>query len=269
MPSDTLIVHLSDLHIRPPGQRVEGRIDTAAALQRTVQAVLRLRPLPDAVVITGDLTDTGCAEAYAHLAELLRPLPMPVYLLPGNHDDRTQLRQSLPWHRYLGQQGPVCYSVTVGPWRLLALDSSVPGHEHGELDAVQLDWLEAELNTHDHQLTLLALHHPPFATHIAGMDAIGLRCGVTELEHLLRHRPQVERLLCGHVHRTVEARFAGTIASTVAAPAHQIALDLQPGAPLAWTLEPPTLRVLVCPPHGPVVSHLWPVQPPDGPHPFA
>jgi len=70
----SLLVQLTDLHIREPGRLAYGRIDTAPYLKRAVQSVLRLRQAPEAVVITGDLSDFGRAAEYAHMAALLAPL---------------------------------------------------------------------------------------------------------------------------------------------------------------------------------------------------
>ena len=57
-------------------------------LERCVRKILSLPRVPDAVVVTGDLTDHGTLEEYGLLGELLSPLTMPVYLGVGNHDDR-------------------------------------------------------------------------------------------------------------------------------------------------------------------------------------
>src|SRR5208282_6555417 len=87
-----LIAQLSDLHIRRPGELAYRRVDTAAHLKRCIAHLLSQRPLPDLVVATGDLADSGRTEEYEHLAGLLAPLPMPLYLIPGNHDRRDPLR---------------------------------------------------------------------------------------------------------------------------------------------------------------------------------
>ena len=105
----TFMVQLSDMHIREPGRVAYGRINTAPYLRAAVDSIMKLRQLPEAVVLTGDLTDFGRAAEYAHLAELLAPLTMPLYLLPGNHDDRDQMRLSFPAHTYLGVEGFVQY----------------------------------------------------------------------------------------------------------------------------------------------------------------
>lgn len=266
--SFSLLVQLTDLHIREPGRLAYGRIDTAPYLQRAVRSVLRLRQAPDAVVITGDLSDFGRAAEYAHMAELLAPLTMPIYLMPGNHDDRDQMRRSFPAHTYLGDVGTfVQYSVKVGGMRLLTLDTCVPGHSHGTLDAERLGWLAQQLDACRHEPVVVAMHHPPFRTLIGHMDDIGLLEGAAELEALIARHPNVERVICGHLHRAIDVRFGGTIASTSPAPGHQVALDLDPAAPSAWMLEPPGFRVHAWDGQR-LVTHLAASGDFEGPYPF-
>lgn len=267
-----MLVQLTDLHVREPGRLSYGRVDAAQALRTAVQSVLRLPQRPDAVVVTGDLVDAGAAGEYAHLAQLLAPLDMPVYLLPGNHDDRNAVRRAFPAHAWMGREGEgafIQYSVPVGPWRLVALDTTVPGRPHGSLDADRLRWLEAELQAWRHQPVVIAMHHPPFRTLVGAMDDCGLLEGAAELEALVARHPNVERLLCGRLHRAIEVRFGGTIACTTPSPAFQVALDLSPGTPARWTLEPPGFRILAQDAAGRVVSHLAASGEFDGPHAFA
>ncbi|WP_198970777.1 phosphodiesterase [Xylophilus sp. ASV27] len=269
-PSDTtVLVQLTDLHIREPGRLAYGRIDTAPYLERAVQSVLALRQAPDAVVITGDLTDFGRAAEYEHLARLLAPLGMPVYLMPGNHDEREQLRRSFPGHAYLGSGGFIQYAVQVGPLRLLALDTCVPGASHGALCEKRLAWLEAQLEACRGAPVVVAMHHPPFQTLIGHMDGIGLLQGADALEALIARHPNVERVICGHLHRAIDVRFGGSVASTSPAPAHQVCLDLAPDAASAWTLEPPALRVHAWSARsGRLVTHLAACGHFEGPYPF-
>ena len=266
--STNLLVQLSDLHIREPGRLAYGRINTAPYLSRAVESIGRLRQLPDAVVITGDLTDFGRAAEYDHLRALLSPLPMPVYLLPGNHDDRDQLRASFADHAYLGDSGFVQYSVAIGHLQLITLDTVVPGASEGGLCAHRLAWLGTELEKAKHRPVIIAMHHPPFETLIGHMDAIGLLQGAAELEALVAHYPNVERVICGHLHRAIQVRFGGSMAATIPAPAHQVSLDLAPDAASTWTLEPPGFAVHALPEGGRLVSHLVPIGQFEGPYPF-
>jgi 3',5'-cyclic-AMP phosphodiesterase len=264
----TLLAHLTDLHIRESGKLAYNRIDTETHLKAAVQSVLRLPQLPHAVVISGDLVDFGRADEYAHLSELLEPLHMPIYLLPGNHDERAQLRKSFPEHSYLGTTGFVQYTVKVGNLRLIALDTITPGQPHGELCSQRLGWLAEQLDQYPHEPVVIAMHHPPFATLIGHMDAIGLLAGAAELEALVSKYPNVERIVCGHLHRAIDVRFGGTIACTTPSPAHQVCLNLDPQAASAWSMEPPAFRLLALPEGQRLVSHLVPCGVFDGPHPF-
>lgn len=266
-----LIAQLTDTHIRPPGHAGIGGIDPADALAETVRAIGRLAQAPDAVVLTGDLADAGHAEAYALLRERLAPLAMPVYLLVGNHDAREPLFDAFPDHARLAADAPagsLQYEAAIGPLRLLVLDTLAPGHDYGELCDARLDWLEQRLARCAGQPVVVAMHHPPFATLVDPMDRIGLRRGGARLDAILRAHPNVERVICGHLHRAIEARFGGTIASTCPATVHQMHLDFDPSSPYRWTREPPQFRIHAWTPASGLVSHLANVIPFDGPHGF-
>ncbi len=271
----TLLVQLTDLHIRAPGRLAYRRIDTSRYFRVAVDSVLALRQKADAVVISGDLTDFGRADEYTSLVAQLAPFEaagIPVYLMPGNHDDRAALRHAFPAHRYLVDGGLdpfVQYAVDVGPLRLLALDTCVPMRSAGALDAARLGWLERELAASGDRPVVIAMHHPPFQTLIGHMDRIGLLAGGPELEAIVGRHRNVERVICGHLHRAIDVRFGGTIASTAPGPAHQVCLDLDPNAVSAWTLEPPAFRVHAWnPAERRLVTHLAASGTFAGPYPF-
>ena len=265
----TFLIQLTDLHIRAPGCLTYRRIDAAAYLKRAVDSVLSLPQTPHAIVISGDLTDFGRAEEYANLRTLLEPLnPLPLYLMPGNHDDRDALRAAFPDHAYLGQEGFIQYAVDIGALRLIALDTLVPGRSEGMLCADRLDWLAQQLAASGERPVVIALHHPPFQTLIGHMDAIGLQQGAQALEDLVRAHPNVARVISGHLHRSIQVGFGGSVATTAPSVAHQVCLDLAPDAASAWTLEPPGFMVHALPDDGRLVSHTQASGHFDGPYPF-
>lgn len=265
----TLLAQLTDPHVLAPGRAAfGGRVDTGACLAEAVRAVLALPQQPDAVLLTGDLVDAGSAEEYAHLAALLAPLPMALYLLPGNHDHRDALRRAFPAHAYLPPEGFAHYAVRVGGLRVIALDTSEPGRSDGRLCAARLGWLEARLAECGDDPVVIAMHHPPFATGIAGMDRIGLTDGADALERIVARHPNVQRVVCGHLHRTIVRRFGGTIASTAPSTAHQIAADFDPAIAARWNLEPPGFQLHRLDETGALVTHVVPTGRFDGPHPF-
>jgi Icc protein len=212
MPRPFLLLQLTDPHIGATW----GQGDPAVATAATVEHIRRLPNRPDALVVTGDLADGGGAEEYAALSELLDPIDLPPHPLPGNHDARAALRShfGLP-----GEEGaPVNYSVDLGPLRLVALDSTRPGEDRGELDSARLDWLDEELSAAPEQRTVLAMHHPPLVTGAPAWD----RIGIPEIDRIAlagvldRHR-QVQLIIGGHLHRTIVSRMAGR--AVFAAPA--------------------------------------------------
>ena len=265
----TFLIQLTDLHIREPGRLTYRRIDTAHYLTQAVQSVLALPQRPNAVVITGDLTDFGTAAEYAHVRELLAPLAaLPLYLMPGNHDDRAALRAAFADHAYLGDSGFIQYAADIGSLRLVALDTLVPGRSEGELCAERLHWLDNALAESGGRDVIVALHHPPFQSLIGHMDKIGLLRGAEEFEAIITRFPNVRRVISGHVHRSIQVAFGGTLAVTSPSTAHQVCLDLAPDAASAWTLEPPGFMIHAQPRGERLVSHTVASGRFDGPHPF-
>jgi Icc protein len=243
------------------------RIDTAACLARAVAELNALTPRPDVTVVTGDLTDHGGAEEYANLRTLLAPLAMPVYLILGNHDSREGLRAAFRGDGYLPQAGFLHYAVDGYELRIVALDTHIPGEHAGLLCAERLAWLDRTLAAAPDQPTLVMMHHPPFATGIAHMDRHALK-NPGEFAQIVRRHPQIERILCGHLHRTIDHRFAGTVAGTAPSTAHQLVLDIDPGAPAEFTFEPPGYQLHYWRDGAGLVTHTavfgeWP-----GPYPF-
>jgi Icc protein len=218
MPTPFLVAQLSDPHIGADWIP----LDPAALLAAAVAAVGRLRP--DVVIVSGDLVEGARDEEYEQVRDALAPLEAPVHVLPGNHDDRDAL------HRHFGAPGgdgqPVQYSADHGPIRLVVTDSTAPGHEHGELDADRLAWLEAELAAAPERPTLVAMHHPPLVTGAPAIDAIALReDGRRALEEVLARHPQVLKVIAGHVHRTVAGELGGRAVLAIPSTYAQLELD--------------------------------------------
>lgn len=263
-----LLAQITDLHATARGRTSFGVVDTSACLARAVDALIAHEPRPDAVLVTGDLAFDGRPEEYAVVAEELARLPMPVLAIPGNHDARDPFRAVLvPQACPSADPQFLHWAVDVGGVRVIGLDTLVEGSHHGELCADRLAWLEAELRRAADQPVILALHHPPFATGIGFMDQIGLRAPEA-LAGLVRAHGRVERILCGHVHRSIQCAFAGTVASVAPATAHQVQLALAPEAPSRLTLEPPAFHLHQRRGDGPMVTHTAHVGPWPGPYRF-
>jgi 3',5'-cyclic AMP phosphodiesterase CpdA len=256
-----LIAQITDMHVVAEGELCGG-VPTNDMLRAAVARLVDLRPRPDAVIATGDLVDHGTAAEYDLLRALLAPLPMPVFLIPGNHDERDALRAAFTTHRYLPHQGFLNYAIEDFPLRLVGLDTVAPGRPGGELCAARLSWLDRTLSAAAHP-TLVFLHHPPFETGIWWMDAIGLT-GRRQLEAIIRRHAHVEAVVAGHVHRPIARRWAGTMASIAPSTAHQVALDLAGDKFLTINREPPGLHLHLWRADAGLVTHLLPIAPVPG-----
>ena len=264
------IAQISDLHIKPPGALAYGRVDTARALERCVAALNEFRPLPDFVVISGDLADTPASEEYEYLKRLLSPLKLPFAGIPGNHDSRAMMRAAFPQNAYAFSSGPLNQKIEVGGLDLLLLDSSVAGKPHGELDAATLQWLDATLASRADRPALLFLHHPPFIAGIWHMDRQNL-INAGELAPIIERHPRVRLVATGHVHRAALTMFAGVPTTICPAPNHAVDLDLGHLREPSFKVEPPAFHLHCWSPgegFGSVVTHQVPIGQFDGPHPF-
>ncbi len=263
-----LIAQLSDLHITLPGERPYGRVDTAGALKSAVAAVAAFSPRPDLVVLTGDLVQRGLPEEYAHLKALLAPLSLPMVAIPGNHDGRESMRAAFLHDGYLPRSGVLDFSIPFGGLTIIGLDTLIPGEDGGRLCAAQLSRLDSTLALAPDRPTLILMHHPPFLTGMAGMDAIGLE-GREAFAEVVRRHKQILRILCGHVHRAIDRPFAGTIAGTAPSTAHQLFLDLEPDARAnRFILEPGGYQLHLWDEKAGLVSHTALVGDFPGPYPF-
>ena len=266
-----LICQISDLHIKTPGKLSYRVVDTSGMLKRCIAHIQALKQRPDILIVTGDLTDFGRPDEYAHLRELLAPLAMPIYLIPGNHDQRENLIAAFPDLGYLTQFSPfVQYAIEDLPLRILALDTVIEGESGGALCRARLSWLEQKLSQAPDRPTIIIMHHPPFKTFIGHMDDIGLDRinGADGLKAIVSRHPQIERILCGHMHRSIQMRWAGTLASSTPSPAHQVALDLSADAPSHFVMEPPGYQLHKWHPETGLVSHTAMIGQFDGPYPF-
>lgn len=267
--STMLIAQITDLHIRPRGKPAYRVSETNALTERALDAVANLNPRPDIVVITGDLTDCGLAEEYTLLKQLLSRLGIPTLLLPGNHDRRDTLIAGLDLgpHAVL-DSGFIQFVADLGPMRLIGLDTLVPGQSSGALCETRLAFLDKALAGADGKPVAIFMHHPPFHCGIRHMDAIRLFDGAEEFRALVSRHPNVERILCGHHHRPIQARYAGTLAQIAPSVTHQVTLDITDDGAATFHMEPPAYLLHHYSEGAGLVSHMAYVERYPGPYPF-
>ena len=181
---------------------------------------------PDAVIFTGDTVQHGRPDEYAVLQEAVAPLDAPLYLVPGNRDDSGNLRTAFGERPYLsGMNGFFQYVVEEHPLRLVALDSTSPGERKGVFCERRRTWLDEVLAERPKQPACLFIHHPPFDVDDHYRGGYRNPNDSAELTQIVSRHPQVEALICGHVHWHVERQWAGAQARIMPS----IAVDLRKG----------------------------------------
>jgi 3',5'-cyclic AMP phosphodiesterase CpdA len=210
------LVHLSDTHLVGAGL-LYGQLDAEARLRQILEELLASKAPVDALVFTGDLADRGEPQAYARLRALVDPvaaeLGAQLIWVMGNHDDRANFRNVLLPDAPGADAVDCVYDL--GGLRVITVDTSVPGHHHGELDEGRLQWLAAQLATPAPHGTILAMHHPP----IPCIQDLAVLVELREQARLARvlRGTDVRAILAGHLHYSTSATFAGIPVSVVAA----------------------------------------------------
>lgn len=191
-------------------------ICTRARFDRVLADIQARCAAADRLIVTGDLTHDEKLGTYATLRELLAGWFPKLRVIPGNHDDRALMRQVFG-ERIQVVDGRNVFAEIVGGWKLICLDSHVPGQLHGQLGPEQLTWLERELDADAQLHTCLFLHHPPISVNSHWLDRIGLLDAEGLLE-IISRRSNVRVVCSGHVHQERTASVHGaTIFTTPSA----------------------------------------------------
>jgi len=217
----TLLVQISDTHIVERGTLLYGMADTARHLADTVIEINAMRPRPDAVLITGDLVEHPGPATYSHFRDLIAPLKMPVYLMPGNHDDpEIMCDYFCDTAMFPGHAPHYQYVIEDFPFRVLMLNSHFDDSELPCFGPRRLQWLDETLSQSD-KPALIAIHHPPMKTGIDFIDMVGADW-YRNMGQVLERHPQVLKIICGHGHLDLQGRLGNVPVQMVGSIAHQL-----------------------------------------------
>lgn len=201
--SSVLLVQITDSHLFA---QADGRLlgmDTADSLRQVVRLVLEEQPAIDLMLATGDLSQDGSVESYRRFREITSAIAAPARWFPGNHDELPAMREATAGSELLQ---PV---LDIGAWRVILLDSSIPGAVPGHVASAQLDLLEQAIQAAPDRHLLISLHHHPVSIGSDWMDRIGVR-NADSLFAVLDRYPQVRCVLWGHVHQEID-RLRGNV----------------------------------------------------------
>ncbi len=223
--SQMLLAQLSDLHIAMPDTALAQFLHPVERLHSAIDVLNGIDRQLDALVITGDLVDTGSPREYALLRSELDRCRFDWHILPGNHDVSDGFAEEFGDHLDVASGAPFQWVVDSYPLRLIGLDTTLPGRNDGALDVERLEWLADTLAAAPDQPTVIAMHHPPFMTDMWWMEYGGLG-GAADLKRIVTANQQVVRVICGHVHRDISTTWGTTVVSSAGSLIYQSGLAL-------------------------------------------
>jgi Icc protein len=196
-----IIVQTSDTHLVLDTPDADQRIRD---FERTVADLNALDPAPDVIVHTGDIVHNGRRDEYAEAVRILANARAPVYVLPGNKDDRANLRAAFSAAGYLSPDSAfVDYAVEDYPIRLIAVDTLSTASNRGDFCEERVRRLIGMIDAEASKPIAIFAHHPPFKVEV-GPDPINFETPeiMARLQQALQHSGRVIAVFCGHVHRS-------------------------------------------------------------------
>ena len=192
------VLQITDTHLfANPHETMRG-CATVQTFNHVIEQIKPLCPTLDALLLTGDLSQDETPESYRRLYEMMAPLSVPTYWLPGNHDDLPTMGKILNQQPFQSQK-----SVELGNWTLILLNTQEPGQVAGRISTDSLTWLEEQLRQGKDRPTLLVMHHPPCLIESAWMDDLRLQ-NCQDFYQVIDNHPQIKGVVFGHIHQAFE-----------------------------------------------------------------
>src|SRR3712207_1836344 len=183
------IVQISDIHVgsglfRP--ELLEAAIEETNALG------------PDLVAIAGDLTMEGYRWEFEEARGYLDRLECEnVVVVPGNHDAKNVGYRH--FEDFFGlREGAVTVSITEGEAKVVAIDSTKPDLDEGEVGREHYAWIDSEFRNWDRGPKIVIVHHHILAVPGTGRDVNNLR-DAGDVMAIFREL-KVDMVLSGHRH---------------------------------------------------------------------
>jgi len=149
----------------------------------------------DMIFLTGDISQDETIESYQKIADHLSSLNIPIYWIPGNHDDLIRMETvfqntaNFNYHRHL----------SLPEWQFIFLNTKVEGRGDGLLSQSELALLTSELvSSSPHKKIAIVMHHHPAPVGTPLIDHYILE-NADEFWNIVRGT-KVELIICGHVH---------------------------------------------------------------------
>jgi Icc protein len=195
-PNTLRIAQITDIHLTEHDGDTLQNVDTGESLRQVLTAIGALSPRPSLIIASGDLVQTANTNSYNRLKSIFCDINIPVYVLPGNHDDTEMM------HQYLaGDSVKYQSSLDLKSWKILFIDSTIKNEHHGIVSETEQALLEKNIESALNPLVLLALHHPT----INSCPSFSCRLdNKDKFISYLKRQPSVKAVIAGHTHLAAE-----------------------------------------------------------------
>ncbi len=222
-----LIIQITDTHIVLPNNKAYGIADTAENLIACINSINSLEPKADVVLVTGDISNNAKYQELAHAKSILDKLNAPYFVIPGNHDNREDMRTiygdfSCPVAK---ENNFINYVIDQYDVRFIALDSTIPGKPGAEICSERANWLDQQLAKQPNKPTIIFMHHPPVKCGVLETDKDGF-IGADLLGDVIEKYSSVKAILCGHIHLQAHINWRNTVVSIAPSTQMRLMLDL-------------------------------------------
>jgi 3',5'-cyclic-AMP phosphodiesterase len=197
------LVQVTDCHILENAADSLRGMNTRSSFEAVCRAIQRDQNALDLLLATGDLSQDASPASYQYLAEHFDSMRLPLFWLPGNHDDPALMRE---WLR--GEMIFPAKQIAIGNWNILLLDSTIAGESSGHLAPAQIDFLQTTLAAERQAHVLVCLHHQALPAGSEWIDQLGLQ-PAEQLADIVKKHANVRAVLWGHVHQSLDQRRDG------------------------------------------------------------
>ncbi|PHQ79459.1 MAG: hypothetical protein COB66_06775 [Coxiella sp. (in: Bacteria)] len=231
------VLQLTDLHLFKSDSDKMFGVTTNDHFFKVIERVKKnLTPLPDMILLTGDLSQDGTAASYDIIANTIDPLGIPAYFIPGNHDNFDTMRTVFEKTNNIRY---VDYTDLL-TWRFIFLNTQKIGATPGLLAEGELKKLKQCLNAPSSAAKhiVIVMHHHPMKVGTPHMDQYILKNNAAFFK-ILAPFNNVKLILTGHVHNHYSLMH-GNIA-IMSAPATSVqlkkgAVSVQPVDEIGYSL---------------------------------
>lgn len=183
------IIQISDCHLFANTEQTLLSVNTYESLTTITQSIQMLHPKAECIIASGDISQDDSKKSYEHFIALTKKLNVPVYAVPGNHDDILMMKNLFPQKQLI-----------LKSWQIILLNSQKSKFVEGYLDSEELDFLEMALASHPELSCIIFFHHYPVKIGSQWLDNIGLS-NKEKFWKCINTFSNVKAVFFGHAHQ--------------------------------------------------------------------